>query len=71
MEVKKMTTMGTNYHVIREVLLATPQAFTTSWADLGAEVDVRGYNSLGIWIRLGIGEANNMRLRVLAKLDKA
>jgi len=62
-------TIGANYHYVRKALITSAQAFTTSWADLGAEIEMMGYNSMGIWITLDINAANNMRIRALAKLD--
>jgi hypothetical protein len=64
-------TTGTNYHVVREVLKSTPQDLTDAWADVGSEIDMRGYNSLGIWLNLDVNSSSNMRIRALAKLDSA
>jgi len=64
-------TMGANYHYVREAVVTSAQAFTTSWADLGSEIEMLGYNRLGVWITLDVNAANNMRLRALAKLDAA
>jgi len=64
-------TMGRNYNFHRVALITEAQAFTTSWADLGAEIEMVGWNALGIWITLDVNAAANMRIRALAKLDPA
>lgn len=63
--------MGRNTDLARETLISSPQAFTTSWVDLGSEIEMLGFNKLGIWIDLDVNAANNMRIRALAKLDVA
>lgn len=53
------------------IAAASPQAFTTSWADCGAEINTKNYKKLGLWINLDINAANNARIRVLAKRESA
>ena len=68
----KENSMQPNYHLVRESIIGSgdsAQAFTTSWADLGSEIDMYGYSKLGVWLTLDVNAANNMRLRALAKLD--
>jgi hypothetical protein len=50
-----------------ETLITAAQSMTTSWADLGSEIDCRGYNSLGAWLTVASGSSNDFRVRVLAK----
>lgn len=61
-----------NYEVNKETIIAaaSPQAFTASWADLGAEIQMHGYNSLGVWLVLDVNNSLDMRLRARVKLDK-
>ncbi len=60
--------MNKNY-LTREVVKTTAQAFTTSWVDLGSEIEMNGFNSLAVWATLDINDTNNARIRALAKLD--
>jgi hypothetical protein len=62
--------MNRNYET-REVVKSTAQAFTTSWVDIGGEIEMRGYNTLAVWATLDINNTNNPRIRALAKLDSA
>lgn len=61
--------MQSNYQMVREVVKDSAQAFTTSWVDLGDEIEMRGYNTMGLWITLDINDTLNPRIRALAKLD--
>lgn len=54
----------------RETVTSAAQAFTTSWADLGSEIQLFGYNKLAVYVKLDINNTNNPRIRLLAKLDK-
>jgi len=51
----------------RTTLVSTPQDFTGSWVDLGAEIDTRFAERIGMWITLDINLSNNARIRLLAK----
>lgn len=48
-------------------LISAAQDFTGSWADLGSEIAVEGYNVLGVYLVLDANDSLDMRLRVLAK----
>lgn len=61
--------MNKNY-LTREVVKSSAQAFTTSWVDLGSEIEMNGFNTLAIWATLDINDTNNPRIRALAKLDE-
>ncbi|GAG85169.1 unnamed protein product [marine sediment metagenome] len=50
-----------------DVLGATPQALTSTWTDIGAEIDSAGYNTMLIWANVDIGDSTNVRLRCLAE----
>lgn len=63
--------LGANYHIVRETVNSTAQDLTTSWADLGSEISMLGYDSLGVWVNLDINSSVNPRIRALAKLDSA
>lgn len=62
-----------NYDVNQETIVASGSAvtLTTSWADLGSEIQMHGFNSLGIWVTLDINSSNNARIRALVKLTSA
>lgn len=62
--------MNTNY-VTREVVKSTAQDLTTSWVDLGDEIDMNGFNCIGLWVTLDINSTNDPRIRAIAKLDTA
>jgi hypothetical protein len=44
---------------------------TASWADIGAEVDMRGYTKLGVWAVVDINDSENFRIRALGKHTSA
>lgn len=48
-------------------VLTTAQNLTDAMANLGAEIDTRGYNYMLIWIDLDINLSNNARIQPLAK----
>jgi hypothetical protein len=52
-------------------LVGTPQVFTASWADFGAEIDVKGYKKLIVWATLDINDTENARIRILSKHTSA
>jgi len=62
---------GRNYNYHREAVISAAQDFTTSWADLGSELDMKGFSKMGIFIELDVNSGQNMRIRALAKLDPA
>ena len=45
----------------------TAQNLTTSWVDIGSEIDVSRYRYLRLWVNLDINDSNNARIRVLHK----
>ena len=51
----------------QEELISSAQTLTTSFADLGPEIDMRGYNKLGLWITVDINDASDVELRILHK----
>ena len=59
------------YKVIPSVqtILSVAQNVTASWADLGSEINVEGYSHIGLWLKVDINQAVNMRIRALAKLE--
>lgn len=62
--------METNYNTMREDIVTSPQAFTTSWVDLGPEIQMFGYNNLGVWLKIDINDTQNARIRARVKLAK-
>ena len=52
-------------------VLTVAQDFTTSWADLGSEIDCRGYRYLHVYIVLDINDGFDLRLKALPKLSSA
>jgi hypothetical protein len=55
----------------KENLIAATQTLTTSMADIGYEVDVRGYTRVVLWLTVTIGQALNLRFQALAKHTSA
>ena len=51
----------------KDVTGGTPQALTATWADIGDEINTRGYNKMLLWVDIDIGDSTNARLRALAK----
>jgi hypothetical protein len=47
--------------------LASDHAITDTFTDLGSEIDMRGYNQLGIWMGITIGTSTDVQLRLLHK----
>ena len=52
-------------------LIGAAQDFTGSWADLGSEIDCRGYRTLRVFLNLDINAGANLRVRVLGKHTSA
>ena len=50
------------------VAVASPQFITASWADLGGEIDCRGFNTIALWVALDINDSTDVQLRALPKL---
>jgi len=48
-------------------LISSAQELTDSLLDLGGEIDMRGYNQLGVWLNVDIGTSVDVELRVLHK----
>jgi hypothetical protein len=56
----------------KETLIsATPFEFSNTFADVGTEIDVRGFNWLTLWITIDIGTSTNPQLRILHKHTSA
>lgn len=45
----------------------TPTDFTANWAQLGSEIDMRGYNTLLLYGVLDINDSTNARIRVVGR----
>ena len=50
-----------------ESLLSSAYEITSSFADVGNEIDVRGYNYLILWCIIDIGTSTNVKIRILHK----
>lgn len=55
-----------NQYTDQEVLVSA-QDLTNSYADFGAEIDVRGYTKLGVWIITDVNDSENVNLKALVK----
>jgi len=53
------------------IISATPYELTASFADVGSEIDVRGYNFLTLWVTLDIGTSTDTEIRILHKHESA
>lgn len=69
LDVLKITEQAplSNRYTDAEALISSAQALTSGWADLGPEIDCRGYNNIKVWITLDINNAQDARVRVLSK----
>lgn len=47
--------------------LVSAQDLTASYADFGSEIDMRGYNRLGVYITTDVNDSENVDLKVLGK----
>lgn len=56
-----------NRYTDKEALFSTAYELTASFADVGGEIDMRGYNQLTLWLTIDIGTSTNPQLRVLFK----
>ncbi len=54
-----------------ESLLGAAYELTNSFADVGSEIDVRGYNYLTFWATIDIGTSTNIQLRIIHKHTSA
>lgn len=50
--------------------IATDQAFTAAWADMGDELRVQGVRFLVLWLQVTVNGSTNMRFRILAKTEE-
>lgn len=48
----------------------SPQAFTTSWANLGGPIDSTDASRLALYLVLDVNAGQNMRVRALGKIGK-
>ncbi len=48
-------------------VLVTAQDLTDAYADYGSEIDMRGYNRLGVYIITDVNDSQNVKLQVLGK----
>ena len=55
----------------KEAIIATAQGLDATPTDMGAEIDMRGYNQLGVWLTVNIGTSTDATLRVLHKHSSA
>lgn len=55
------------------VLTSTAQNLTTSWVDLGGEIDVgtKKFNTIHLWLNIDINDSNNVRFKILDKWESA
>lgn len=51
--------------------LVTAQDLTASYADFWAEIDMRWYNTLWVWVTRDVNDSENVDLKVLAKYESA
>lgn len=54
-----------------ESLIGTPTEIGSSFADMGAEIDLQGYNTARLWATLDIGSSTNVQLKILGKHTSA
>lgn len=52
-----------------ETLITDAQDFTSSWADIGSEIDKRGYTEVWIYGTLDINDSTDCRIRALGKIE--
>lgn len=50
-----------------QTIVSSAQNITAAWVDLGPELGVSGWESIGLWVDIDINDAQNVRLRALAK----
>ena len=48
------------------LLIQSAQTVTTSWADLGLEIDTRGFNIVGVWLGITNNNSEGFRIRCIA-----
>ena len=48
-------------------IIQSAQTFSTTWVDLGSEIDTERYAHIGLFISLTISDSTNVRARALAK----
>ena len=51
--------------------LVTAQDLTDAYADFGAEIDMRGYTKLGVWVISDVNDSENVNLKALVKHTSA
>ena len=56
-----------NQQFTTPVEIVTAQDLTASYADFGAEIDMRGYTKLGVYIIKDVNDSENVSLQLLAK----
>ena len=62
---------ATSWYTDGEQLVTSAQTLTDAWADLGSEIDMRGYNNLNIYITVDINDSIDVRLKTLGKYESA
>jgi len=50
-----------------EQLVTSAQDITTSWVDMGNEIDVRGFTQLNLYVTLDINDGVDVRIKALGK----
>lgn len=48
-------------------LITSQQTLSTTWVDLGSEINLSRYNHVCLWVNLVISDSTNVRERVIAK----
>ena len=50
-----------------EAIISAAQDFTAAWADLGPEIDMRGYTELNVYITLDVNDSTDLQVKALGK----
>lgn len=48
-------------------LIASKQILTDAYADIGAEIDCRYYDTVGVWVNSDVNSSENVSLKALGK----
>lgn len=63
--------MGAFYTAGPQALISSAQDFTAAWADLGAEIELKGARWVSLWLNVDINDTLNPQIRLLAKHTSA
>lgn len=47
------------------VVLVTAEDLTSSYADLGSEIEKEGYTKIGIWVKADVNDSENVTMKVV------